>query len=104
MPINTNDDEEKRLPVRYSKPTVGRTGKLTAEHSKFLVENIEEHPAAILSDIKHHFCKAFLELTISISALHIYLVQQCKVTLKKLEKLTAARSPDRSCGSAKGES
>jgi transposase len=50
-----NDDEEKRLPIRCSKPTAGRTGKLTEEHSRFLVEYIDEHPAAVLSDIKHGF-------------------------------------------------
>jgi transposase len=90
-----NDDEEKRLLVRCSKPTAGRTGKLTEEHSKFLEEYIDEHSAAVPSDIRHHLCKAFPVLTISISALHRHLVQKCKVTLKKLEKLTVARNSDR---------
>lgn len=90
-----NDDEEKRLPIRCSKPAAGRKGKLTEEHSRFLVEYIDERAAAVLSDIKHHLCEAFPGLTISISALHRHLVQNCKVTLKKLEKLTAARNSDR---------
>ena len=90
-----NDDEEKRLPIRCSKPAARRKGKLTEEHSRFLVEYIDEYPAAVLSDIKHHLCEAFPGLTISISALHRHLVQNCKVTLKKLEKLTAARNSDR---------
>ena len=30
-----NDDEEKRLPVRCSKPRAGRTGKLIEEYSQF---------------------------------------------------------------------
>ena len=29
-----NDDEEKRLPIRCSKPAAGRKGKLTEEHSR----------------------------------------------------------------------
>jgi transposase len=89
-----NDDEEKRLPVRCSKPTAGCIGKLTEEHSKFLVEYVDEHPAAVFSDIRHHLCKAFFGLTISISALHRHLVQKWKVTLKKLEKLTTTRNSD----------
>ena len=59
------------------------------------MEYIDEYPAAVLSDIKHHLCEAFPGLTISISALHRHLVQNCKLTLKKLEKLTAARNSDR---------
>jgi hypothetical protein len=62
-----NDEEEKCLPVDASKKfSAGRTGKLTDEHSKFLVE-----------------------------ALHRHGVQKCKVTLKKLEKLPPARISDR---------
>ena len=83
------------MPIRCSKPAARHKGKLTEEHSRFLVEYIDEHPAAVLSDIKHHLCEAFPGLTISISALHRHLVQNCKVTLKKLEKLTAARNSDR---------
>ena len=90
-----NDDEEKRLPIRCSKPAAGRKGKLTEEHSRFLMEYIDEYPAAVLSDIKYYLCEAFPGLTISISALHRHLVQNCKLTLKKLEKLTAARNSDR---------
>jgi hypothetical protein len=68
---------------------------LTEEHYKLLVEYIDEHPAAVLSDIKHHLCKAFPGLTIWTSALHRHLVQKWKVTLKKLEKLTTTRNSDR---------
>jgi hypothetical protein len=90
-----NDDDEKRLPIRCNKPAAGRKGKLSVEHSRFLVKYIDEHPAAVFPDIMHHFCEAFLGLIISISALHRHGVQNCKATLKKLEKLTAARNSDR---------
>jgi transposase len=33
-----NDDEEKRLPIRCSKPAAERQGRLTEGHSRFLVE------------------------------------------------------------------
>ena len=87
--------KRKCLPIRCSKPVAGRKGKLTEEHSKFLVEYTGEHPTAVLSDTRYRLCKAFPELTISISALHRHGVQTCKVTLKKLEKLSAARNSDR---------
>ena len=65
-----HDDEEKCLPVGGSKKfSAGRTNKLAEEHSKFLVEYIDERPAAVLSKIRHHLCEAFPGLTISISAL-----------------------------------
>ena|ERR1700722_3261039 len=48
-----------------------------------------------LSDIRQNLCEAFPGLSISISAFHRYLVHKCKLTLKKLEKLHAARNSDR---------
>jgi hypothetical protein len=68
---------------------------LTEEHSKFLEEYIDEPPAAVLVILAIIFCKAFLGLTISISALHRVSIQKCKVALKNLENLTDARNCDR---------
>jgi transposase len=90
-----NDDEERRLPVSGRKPGAGRKAKLTACHSHFLIGYDDEHPAAVLSDITRALCEAFPDLSISISTLHRHLVQKCKLTLKKLEKLPAARNSDR---------
>jgi transposase len=65
-----HDDEEKCLSVGDSKKfSAGGTNKLAEEHSKFLVEYIDEHPATVLSKIRHHLSRAFPGLTISISAL-----------------------------------
>jgi transposase len=65
-----HDDEEKCLSVGDSKKfSAGGTNKLAEEHSKFLLEYIDEHPATVLSKIRHHLCGAFPGLTISISAL-----------------------------------
>jgi hypothetical protein len=85
----------RKLPVRRSKPTAGRTVKLTEEHSKFLEEYIDEPPAAVLVILGIIFCNTFLGLTISISALRRVSIQKCKVALKKLENLTLARNCDR---------
>lgn len=65
-----HDDEEKCLSVGDSKKfSADGTNKLAEEHSKFLVEYIDEHPATVLSKIRHHLSRAFPGLTISISAL-----------------------------------
>jgi transposase len=77
-----NDDEERRLPVSGRKPGAGRKAKLTECHSQFLMGYLDEHPAAILSDMRRALCEAFADLSISISALHRHLVQKCKLTLK----------------------
>ena len=90
-----NDDEERRLPVTVRKLGAGRKARLTEAHSQFLIEYVDKYPAAILSDITQNLCEAFPELSISTSALHRYLVQKCKLTLKKLEKLPVARNSDR---------
>jgi transposase len=90
-----NDDEERRLPVSGKKPGAGRKAKLIESHSQFLIGYVDEHPEAVLSDIRRALCEAFPDLSISISALHKHLVQKCRLTLKKLEKLPAARNSDR---------
>ena len=90
-----NDDEERRLPINGRKLGAGRKPKLTEVHSQFLIGYVDEHPTAILTDIRRNLCDAFTGLTISISALHRHLVEKCKLTLKKLEKLPAVRNSDR---------
>src|ERR1700731_4176229 len=92
---NYNDDEERRLPVSGRKPGAGLKAKLTDCHSQFLILYVDEHPTAVLSNIRTALYEAFPELSISISALHRHLIQKCKLTLKKLEKLPAARNSDR---------
>jgi hypothetical protein len=68
---------------------------LTECHSQFLIGYVDEHPTAVLSNIRIALYEAFPELSISISALHRHLVQKCKLTLQKLEKLPATRNSDR---------
>jgi transposase len=90
-----NDDEERRLPISGRKPGAGRKPKLTEGHSQFLIGYVDERPTAVLSDIRRALREAFPEISISISALHRHLVQKCKLTLKKLEKIPAARNSER---------
>lgn len=69
-----------------------RTGKLAEEHCKIPVEYIDEHSAAVLSDIRLQG----VSWTDNRSQHYIrQLVQRCKVTVKKLKKLIAARNFDR---------
>jgi transposase len=90
-----NDDEERRLPLSGRKPGAGRKAKLTECYSQFLIDYINEHPTAVLLDIRTALYEAFPELSISISALHRHLIQKYKLTLKSLVKLPAARNSDR---------
>jgi hypothetical protein len=83
------------LPVSGRNPEAGCKAKLAERHSQFLIGNVDENPAAILSDIKRALSKAFLNLSISISALHRHLVLKYRLTLKKLQKLPAASISDR---------
>jgi transposase len=79
------------LPVGFGKLVTGRKAKLTDIHSQFLVEFIDEHPAAELSDIRQNLCEPFPGLSLSISAFHRHLVQKCKVTLKKAPKIAGCK-------------
>jgi transposase len=90
-----NNDPERRLPESYSKPRGRPRAKLTEEHSKFLVDYIEKNTTAILDELKLKLCEKFEGLKISISAIHRHLVHKHNITLKKLEKIPAARNSDR---------
>src|ERR1700692_1451367 len=90
-----NDDEERRLPFNVRKTAVGRKPKLTEVHSQYLLGFIDEYPTAVLDDIRQALYQRFPGLTISMSSLHRHLVQKCRVTLKKLQKLPAARNSNR---------
>ena len=51
-----NDDEERRLPINGRKLGAGRKPKLTEVHSQFLIGYVDEHPTAILTDIRRNLC------------------------------------------------
>lgn len=89
------NDKERRLPGIQRKPRAGRPSKPNDAHSRFLIEFIDKNSTAVLADIKRNLCEAFEGSTISDSALHRLLVDKCCLTLKKLEKLPAARNTDR---------
>ena len=73
-----NDDDERRLPISGRKPGTGRKPKLTDDHSQFLICYADEHPTAILLDIRRALCAAFPEVSISISALHRHLLKNVR--------------------------
>jgi len=73
-----NDDDERRLPKSGRKPGAGRKPKLTDDHSQFLICYADEHPTAILLDIRRALCAAFPEVSISISALHRHLLKNVR--------------------------
>jgi hypothetical protein len=53
------------LPRSGRKPGAGSKAKLTECHSQFLIDYVDEHPAAVLSDIRRALCEAFPDLSIS---------------------------------------
>ncbi|OBZ85694.1 hypothetical protein A0J61_06250, partial [Choanephora cucurbitarum] len=83
------------LPGSYSKPRGRPRNKSTEERSKFLADYIETNTTAILDELKLKLCEKFEGLKISISAIHKHLVHKHNITLKKLEKIPAARNSDR---------
>lgn len=70
------------MPTSGRKSEAGRKSKLTEAHSEFLIDYVDEHPTAVLSDIRTTLCERFSELSISLSALHRHGVQKCKLALK----------------------
>ncbi|KAG0749715.1 hypothetical protein G6F62_011135 [Rhizopus arrhizus] len=90
-----NSDPQKRLPGSYNKPRRRPCSKLTEEHSKFLVDYVKKNTTVVLDGLKLKLCEKFEGLKISISAIHKHLVHKHNITLKKLEKIPAARNSDR---------
>ncbi|KAG1452568.1 hypothetical protein G6F46_012474 [Rhizopus delemar] len=90
-----NNDPQKRLPGSHNKPRGRPCSNLTEEHSKFLVDYAKKNSTAVLDELKLKFCEKFEGLKISISAIHRHLVHKHNTTLKKLEKIPAARNSDR---------
>ncbi|KAJ1732728.1 hypothetical protein LPJ61_001917, partial [Coemansia biformis] len=88
------DDEQGRLPGAAHRPRTGCRGELNSAHTQFLTAFIEKNPATVLADIRRSLCDAISGLAISESALHWHLIDKCCLTLKKLEKLPAARNMD----------
>lgn len=69
---------------------------MTEELSKFPASYIKENPRAALDDeLKEKLHREFENLKASVSGIHKHLVNKVHITLKKLEKITAARNSDR---------
>lgn len=62
-----NDDEERYLPVSLRKLGTGCKARLTEGRSQFLIQYVDNYPAAILSDVRQNLYEAFPGISISIS-------------------------------------
>lgn len=87
-------DEQQRLPGP-SKTRGGIHFKLGEEHTQILIRYFEQNPAATLQEARVSLCQQFDGLVITLSGLHKHLVDKCCLTLKKLDKLPAARNSER---------
>ncbi|CAO3600924.1 unnamed protein product [Absidia cylindrospora] len=84
------EDSEQRLPGIEKKNATGSGApKLDDEHSDFLVKYFDEHPAATLKVAKDALSEQVEGLTITQSG------EKMCLTLKKLERLPAARDSPR---------
>lgn len=89
-------DPEMRLPGAQRKNAAGRGNqKLFEERSAFLIAFYKKDAAATLHETRDALCQQFAGLTITLSGLQKHLVRKCCPTMKKLEKLPAARVSER---------
>ncbi|KAL0078513.1 Homeodomain-like DNA binding domain-containing transcription factor [Phycomyces blakesleeanus] len=87
-------DEEQCLPGSTGKRIVGAPHKLLQQHSFFLIAYFENNVAATLQEVRTALLEEFQDLMITLSGLQKHLVNKCCLTLKKLEKLPAARNSE----------
>jgi transposase len=86
-------DDDKVLPGKkyVSKPN---NRKLSPEHTKFLADYFDSNVTGTLWQARDALYEKF-GFSLSLSAIHNHLVSHCTVTVKKLEKIPAARVTDR---------
>ncbi|KAI9473379.1 hypothetical protein BDB00DRAFT_738318, partial [Zychaea mexicana] len=70
----------------------GNNRKLKEEHTAFLMDFFDNNQSAVLWEARDALYVNFLALSIDISSLHRHLVKHCSLTLKRLNKLLAARN------------
>lgn len=73
----------------------GNNRKLKEEHTAFLMDFFDNNPSAVLWEVRDALYVNFPALSIDISSLHRHLVRHCSLTLKRLNKLLAARNARR---------
>lgn len=90
------DDEEKRLPgARKLTRVGGNNRKLEPKHTDFLCNYFDTSATAVLWEARDTLLAAFPNIeSISLSGLHKHLVQKAYLTLKKLDKIVAARTSE----------
>jgi transposase len=90
------DDEEKRLPgTKKVSRLGGNNRKLEPKHTDFLCQYYDTAAAAVLWEARDALLSAFPDIqSITLSGLHKHLVQHASLTLKKLDKIVAARNSE----------
>lgn len=91
------DDNEKRtlLPRITANISFANNRKLYENHTDFLYEIFDKKADLTLWEARDMLLNAFPEVyNITLSALHKHLVTKASVTLKKLDKITAAKDSE----------
>jgi len=90
------DDAEQRLPVSRAGHGLGGGNRtLFEKHTTFLIDFWEAKPSATLTEACDALALKFDGLRITQSGLRKHAIKHCQLTLKKLEKLPAARASER---------
>lgn len=63
--------------------SAGEPPKLVEQHRQFLVNLVDEKPALVLDEIMESLTAQFADLDIKKSALHAFLTDNCKISLKR---------------------
>jgi N-glycosylase/DNA lyase len=73
----------------------GNNRKLEPKHTDFLCQYYDTAAAAVLWEARDALLSAFPDIqSITLSGLHKHLVQHASLTLKKLDKIVAARNSE----------
>ncbi|ORY89521.1 hypothetical protein BCR43DRAFT_448386, partial [Syncephalastrum racemosum] len=72
----------------------GNNRKLTAEHSLFLEQYVEQNPTCYVKDAAAELCKAFNGLSISDSAVHQHLTNKLSFTLTRTRAIVSERNAE----------
>ncbi|KAI7902936.1 uncharacterized protein BX663DRAFT_561018, partial [Cokeromyces recurvatus] len=91
MEVDTDEEIVVTEPVKSKERKYGNQ-KLFEEHSIFFLEFYEKHADATLNEARKAVMDAFPGLEITVSTISKHLTKRCGLTMKKLEKLPAARN------------
>jgi hypothetical protein len=74
---------------------MGTVSELTEEHSKFIIDLVDERSTTTVAGIHELLLIEFPSLSVSPSAVYRHLRTSCALSMKKLEKISVARNSEK---------